>query len=405
MTFYLNKALRNLLLLLLSLYFAQGTFYSTGSIIAKFFLLLILLISSFYFIKSLLEKRIQKDFFYYAWGALLLVNTFGFFLEGNFGGIHLAQYRNILTALLPFFPFYYFASRGTLTSKHLRYFSLILLPIFIASFFSSRHDLMSQSLNNTENVVTNTAYLFVALIPYIFLWGKQKLIAAAGMVLLLFFIIQGAKRGALIVALMGCSIFIYYLLSSVEPKKRVRSFLVALVGIGLLAMYVYDFYISNEFLINRMQKISDGGSGRDFIYLNLLTNWYESNSVINYLFGFGFVSTIKYSGSGHLAHNDWLELLTNFGLVGISIYLLVFYAATRFIFDSSVQKEHKLIMLTIVLMWFLQTLFSMYYTTSSTAFTSILLGYLFGSHQYNKKKYIRKQITKGSGNENTLRNR
>src|SRR5690606_15155397 len=181
----------------------------------------------------------------------------------------------------------------------------------------------------------------------------------------------------------------------------------ALVGIGLLSMYVYDFYISNEFLINRMQKISDSGSGRDFIYLNLLNNWYESNSIINYLFGFGFVSTIKYSGSGHLAHNDWLELLTNFGLIGVSIYFLVFYAAVRFIYDSSVQKEYKLIMLAIVLMWFFQTLFSMYYTSSQTAFTSILLGYLFGSHQYNKKdkKTYASSITKGNGNENSLCNR
>ena len=175
--------------------------------------------------------------------------------------------------------------------------------------------------------------------------------------LLLFFIIQGAKRGALIVALVGCSVFIYYLLSSVDPKKRVQSFLVALIGIGLFSIYVYDFYISNEFLVNRMQKISDGGSGRDLIYLNLLNNWYESNSVINYLFGFGFVSTIKYSGSGHLAHNDWLELLTNFGLIGISIYSLVFYAALRFIYDPGVKKEHRLIMLAIVSMWFLHTLF------------------------------------------------
>lgn len=394
MTFYLNKALRNSLLLLLGLYFAQGAFYPTGSVIAKLFLLFVLLISSFYFIKSLLEKRVQKVFFYYAWGALLLVNTFGFFLEGNFGGIYLAQYRNILTALLPFFPFYYFASRGNLTDKHLRYFFLIMLPIFIASFFSSRNDLISQSVNNTENVVTNTAYLFVALIPYVFLWGKQKFIAIAGMLLLLFFIIQGAKRGALIVALMGCLVFVYYLLSSVEPKKRVQSFLVALVGIGLLSMYVYDFYISNEFLINRMQKISDGGSGRDFIYLNLLNNWYESNSLINYLFGFGFVSTIKYSGSGHLAHNDWLELLTNFGLIGIFIYFLVFYAAVRFIYDSSVQKEYKLIMLAIVLMWFFQTLFSMCYTSSKTAFTSILLGYLLGSHQFNKIRPVKHSRTK-----------
>lgn len=183
---------------------------------------------------------------------------------------------------------------------------------------------------------------------------------------------------------MGALVFIYYQVTTVDPKKRIKSSIVSITGVLLLIGFSYDFYISNEFLINRIQKIDEGGSGRDFIFLNLLNNWLESDSILTYLFGFGFVSTIKYSGTGNLAHNDWLELLTNFGLLGVFVYLSVFYALFRFLLYSKVEKEDKLMLLAIVLIWFLQTLFSMYYTVSTTVLTSVLLGYLFGKYHHNR---------------------
>ena len=382
MTIRLNSFLRDLLFVLIAIYFAQGAFYATGSIVFKLVLFLILSISSYCLIKSLSLKT-TKGIFYHALGALLLINTLGFLIAGSYGGIHFSQFRNILTALLPFFPFYYLAYKGYLTEKHLLRFFALLIPIAVATFYSSRSSILMEQLSDSENVVTNSAYFFVALIPYVFLLGKRKVLSALSMFLLLFFIIQSAKRGALIVGLAGSLVFAYYQLSIVGPKKKVRSYIAALVVISALFSYLYNFYLSNEFLINRMQNISDGGSGRDVIYSTLLNSWYESNSLINYLFGFGFVSVIKYSG-GLLAHNDWLELLISFGLLGVFVYLLLFYAATRFVLNPKVEKESRLIMLAIILMWFLQTLFSMYYTESGTALTTVVLGYLIGSYQRKK---------------------
>lgn len=383
MTINLHNVLRNFLFILIALYFTQGSLYATESIIAKSSLLFILLISSFYLIKSLLISN-KKGVFYYTWMALLFLNVVGFIINGSFSGAYFSQIKKILTALLPFFPFYYFAYKGFLVKEHLLRFFIVLLPIAVAGYYSSRNDILLESLNNIENVVTNKAYFFVVLIPYVFLLGKRKIFSISVLLLLLFFIIQSAKRGALITGIIGSLVFIYYQLTTINPKRRVPSFILSLAGVFLLIWFSYDFYISNDFLINRIQKIDEGGSGRDVIYSNLFSNWFESDSVVNFLFGFGFVSTIKYSGTGNLAHNDWLELLTNFGLLGICIYLSVFGAAIRFVFYSKVEREDRLMMVAIILTWFLQTLFSMYYTVSTTVLTSILLGYLFGNYQRNR---------------------
>ena len=238
--------------------------------------------------------------------------------------------------------------------------------------------------SDNENVVTNTAYFFVALIPYIFLWGKRKALSIISLVLLLFFIIQGAKRGALISAVMGVLVFIYYQLTTIEPKERIKSLIISILGILLLIYFSYDFYMSNDFLVSRIEKINQGGSGRDIIYSNLWNSWLESNNIFRYLFGFGFVSSIKYSGTTNLAHNDWLELLINFGLLGISIYLLLFSAVIRFVFCSNAERVDRLMMLTIIFIWFLKTMVSMFYTSDITIFNLVLIGYLLGKYQRNK---------------------
>lgn len=379
-----NNFFRNILFLLIAFYFAQGSLYQVGSIFAKLSLLMVLLISSFYLLKTSLIKS-KKSLFYYVWTAFLFLNIIGFAIEGEIDLIKFSELRNILTVFLPFFPFYYFAYKGQLSKENLIYFFIILIPIAVASFYYSRNSIITEQFNSNENVVTNTAYIFVALIPYVFLWASRKVISFLSLTLLLFFIIQGAKRGALITGIGGALVFIYYQLSAINPKRRVQGISLALIGVLTLIFFSYEFYLNNQFLIDRIENIEDGGSGRDVIYMNLINSWYNSDNTLNYLFGFGFLSSIKYSGTGHLAHNDWLELLINFGLLGVFIYFLIFCAAIHFIMRSKLGKEYRFTMLAIIFMGFIQTLFSMYYTSINTVFASILMGYLMGLQHYNQR--------------------
>ena len=105
MTLNLNNFFCKILFFFIVVYFCQGALYASGSSVAKISLLIILLVSIFYLIKVFLIKS-KKPIFIIAWSSLLIINIVGFLFEGVFSGIHYAQFRNILTAILPFFPFY-----------------------------------------------------------------------------------------------------------------------------------------------------------------------------------------------------------------------------------------------------------------------------------------------------------
>lgn len=380
------KFTRNFLLLLFLIYLAKGSLYPEGTLISKITLIIILIISTFYLLKTLFLTN-KKTTFYKAWTALLILNLFGYVFTGDYSNtFHNSMISEIIVASLTFYPFYYFSLRNGLHSKHLLYFFSIVLPLIILQYFANANQILSERISGNTDLVNNVAYTFVALIPSTFLIGKnKKLISFGAMFILMFFIIQGAKRGAIITGTFCLVSFTYYQLRTVSKKYKFRSYLFVFFAILLLSYYAYDLYESNQYLITRMQEVSKGdSSGRDFIYNNIFNSWYNSNSFINLLFGFGFAASLKLSGMQLFAHNDWLELLSNFGILGVLFYLFLFYSAFKALNNKRWNIDKKLMLFTILISWFLITLFSMFYTSSISFLYAIFLAYLFG----NKSNYL-----------------
>jgi O-antigen ligase len=129
-----------------------------------------------------------------------------------------------------------------------------------------------------------------------------------------------------------------------------------------------------------MEQLVEGNvSGRDRIYANIFNGWLESDSIMNLFFGYGFAGSRPLSGFDSYAHNDWLELLSNFGLLGVTIYFVLFYSIFKTIRNSSWGNDKKIIFLTIMGMWFATTLFSMGYTSMGGYLNAMMLAYLLGS--------------------------
>lgn len=272
------------------------------------------------------------------------------------------------------------------------YFFIVFLPLTIYQFLTNEQNLMSEL--NSDSVVNNVSYSFVGLIPFAFLI-RNKLLTYGVMVILMFFIIAGAKRGAITAGALGLILFMYYQLLTVSKKNRWRSYVLSLIGIIVLSYLAINFLESNELLIKRFESSREGdSSGRDLIYANIFNAWYNDNSVIHFLFGYGFAESINLSGEGQLAHNDWLELLSNFGLLGVIVYLYFFYAGYSSINNHSWTVNRKIIMFTTLSIWFLTTLFSMGYTSNEGCIRAILLVYLLVGSKNNLFKK----------NENTLCN-
>jgi O-antigen ligase len=374
-----TKISRDILVFLFALYYLQGSIYPIGSIISQICILLILLISGWYFVKTLLLEN-KNSLFFNAWTLLLLLNVLGFIFTADFSdSLRTSMFKNILGCMLTFYPFYYFATNDELKAAYLIRFFLIMLPITILQFYINENQAYMESYSDSPSVVNNIAYSFVGLLPFIFLFKKRKLIAGALMALIIIFIIQGAKRGAVIAGLIGLLMYFYYQMKTIERHNRIRGYFFATIFMFLLIAFAYRTYMNNEFLINRMTSITEGNySERDILYKALLYKWYHCDNVLNTFFGFGFAASLDITG-GTYAHNDWLELLSNFGLTGICVYLVLFYAAIKFSLNSELMKDKQIQMLTITMMWFFITLVSMWYTSLGYFTQTILLGYLIGS--------------------------
>lgn len=373
---------REILIFAIILYFAQGSLFPVGTIITQFAIIVILLISLFYCFKTILLDG-SKNLFILLWGFFILLNFLGYLIALDFANpYYLGQIKVILLFSLPLFPFYFLARKGEFKESHLLRFFIIMLILSVIEFNYNKNVIISNRISDNTNVVNNTSYYFALLLPYIFIF-KNRIISILSLFIILFFILQGAKRGALIVGLVGAAFYIYYNLTSISPKRRITNYLFTISGVLVSLFYLYDYFLNNEYLIERIANISEGGSGRDIIFINLLNNWYNSDNLFNILFGYGFASTLKYSGTGHFAHNDWLELLTNFGILGVGLYLLIFLNMMFMLFSKNLSYQYKFILISIIFMWFFNTLFSMVYTSYSGILLMVILSFLIAK-KYSK---------------------
>src|SRR5690606_4527350 len=147
--------------------------------------------------------------------------------------------------------------------------------------------------------------------------------------------------------------------------------------------FTAEFYMSNEYLLQRLEKIDfstgDGAGSRNYIYGSILDAWLTTENFLNLLFGFGFAGSLKLT-NGMFAHNDWLELLSNFGLLGITIYLSLFVSLFLYI-KYRMTGLNKIILFCIMSLWLISTLFSMNYISGSSYFQTIIIAYLVGNNE------------------------
>ncbi len=375
----LRRYIPDFILSLYALYYTQGLLYSQGSILSKTCIALILLISGFYLIKTFLLKS-NKSIFFYAWTALIVINLIGYFVKFDFSeGPVRDMFKSTLACLLPFYPFYYFSKKNLLKSDNLIRFLILMIPIIIFQYF--RNESLVQVMMDSDNasIVNNLGYSFTGLMPFVFLINKKKIISGLLMALLLIFIIQSSKRGAIIAGTFALLMYFYYQLIVIGKYKRISGYIVVPLIIVGLTIFVYRESVSNELLMNRMSSMIEGNtSGRDIIYRTLLNHWYDRDNVFNLLFGFGFAASLDITG-GSYAHNDWLELLSNFGLLGVLVYLTLFVSALTLYFNKLWSKEKRILLLTIMIIWLFVSMVSMWYTSVEGFMQASLLGYIFGN--------------------------
>lgn len=373
------------------LYYLQGVLYPEGCLVSQASIILFLLIGLIYYGKTVLY--VHKPFFVTVWLVFYFIQavTFLFSPKEVFGTVYeaigrvstLEQFKGISAFSFSFFVGYVCARKfGKVSENLLLYMGLAFFSLAFIRYFHTLNSLLSTL--KVDSVTNNGGYFIVGAIPFLpFVIKRNRVVGFVLLIVSILLVMFAAKRGA-IVCMLGavfCSVF-FYLKTN---KASIRTIFLSAILLVSFTVLIYYAYESNEWLMARMEFMEDNGiGGRGIAYPILLGHWYNDTNFWTMMFGNGSAQTVAVWGN--FAHNDWLELLIDNGLVGVLLYLIIFVGIIRFIYYSSLPPVWRLAGYLSILIWFLQSIFSMGYTSISNAEYILLLGILIGSEKLFLKK-------------------
>ena len=314
---------------------------------------------------------------------VLLNLVYYIFNIGDNTNLARTQIQGVLACFTPFFVAYYYSYKGKFLESTFSFLIPVLLVVYILSFYRMEV-IMSQQLNIESNIVNNVAYSFTRITPLLFYFNAKVIIATFILLIINLFVIIGAKRGAAISALLGDLGYLVFVLKNLGKARRFKKIIIiaALVGFVYGLTYLLQSY---TFLLSRF--IEDGASNRDEIYMSIWDWWTATNvNVIDFLFGGGIVYSANLTG-GMLAHSDWLEVISNFGLTGLIIYAVFIGALIYSILRFKANKD-KLAALVVIAMWLATSLTSTWYNTADNFASMMLIGFLLGKYNIQNRSTI-----------------
>lgn len=370
------------------LYYLQGVFYSSGGAISTGLLGINLLVSIYCAIKIWLMPNHPP----YIKGLNLLVLIFSIYgfahIINNPSMVHYAvsgmsmqsyvYIKNIYLSLLPIYAFYYFSLKGYLTAERLRWWAVVFCISCVVSYYSYMQHVLEQLLSSSEEITNNAGYLFLSLIPIWVFFRKKPLLQYAGLAFCMAFILMGMKRGAILIGGVVVLYLIWQIIKNARGKQRIIVILLTAVLAVAGFYFVIDMMTSSDYFIQRLEATKEGNSsGRDSLYSFFWTYFTEKADAIQYLFGRGANGTLEIYEN--YAHNDWLEIAVNQGLLGIIVYA-VYWKQLYSTWRQSTNIEAKTILALVGIIYFAKTLFSMSYGDMTYVCTSVL-GYALATYK------------------------
>ena len=283
-----------------------------------------------------------------------------------------SQIGNILYSMSAFLLFPYLGRRGVLTPGFFSITLILLASAGVAYYYNAQSVAAEILIGFDEDRFTNNAsVIFLFLLPSLFL-VNNNLLRYTLLAVCVFFIISSVKRGNILAAIIPIALLIWYSLRN--SKGSIWKTFIVLVAIVSLYYWGREWIIGNEYFYDRLDATLEGStSNRDLIYASAWDTWSHSDSIVTLLFGFGFDGTINHLINGYRAHNDWLEILVDYGVVGVVFYLSIFIA-----FYNTIRKQPdlqmKIILIAAVCIWFMKTLYSMGFSDEYLALIAMPIG-------------------------------
>lgn len=355
---------------------------------------LLLAISLVFVVKTFTSKCIEITGFHYS----LLFFMVMLVLYGLFSP-QLNKLPVMLYAVTPFFLFYYATYEGHLQHKHIQIMAVILTIIYAYEIYLGIFE-RTEKLAMFFSKPDNTGYSALYLIPLFALNLKNTknifFISVAFLLVLLSF-----KRGAMFMGAIAYILAIFFMVLGKKDFLKIAAeniIKVKFAVIVLSAIIIFGVIEYWDIIIYRFLAEKTVGSGREIFYRLIYNAWLEADW-INQLFGFGFFEVPELLswayGAPLYAHSDWLELLYDHGIIGLSIYSILLIA---FLKNKNKVKLYSPDLYPAYLMalwiWLLRSLVGGVYINKDSLILFLAIGFILGTTYKNKNNAYSEPIPK-----------
>ena len=207
------------------------------------------------------------------------------------------------------------------------FYIILLVPITILVLFSNTlRGSLSYGITRTGN---NLFFYILATLPWL-MTSRDRLFRLICVLFVLVMSVLTLKRSAMIISVINVIIFVfsnYYDRKGNEKKSVLLGTVTIVIGLGLLFM-AND--IGGGVAKERIDNIEeDEGSGRIERYEDVLRLIRDEGNVGAIIFGHGYRTVETELGESASAHNDFLEVMYDYGVVGLFLFLLIHFALIK----------------------------------------------------------------------------
>lgn len=313
-----------------SLELAQDSVGSNPGIISMVLFLLSI-------ITQLFSRNKHQTYFLRVW----IIWSIWLFIDINVFGLTSGGYSNYFrTVFCPMtFILFYYASLSSDKTEKIAFGGFLL--IYVLAYYLNIKNISKYSMlvAGEDTAISNLVYWCLTVVP-VLICNKKRWFQMAIIITMLFCVVITGKRSAFIS--MALIIVVYFLISNKERKKKLSNTVIIILG-SLVAFYVISRYASGSFygVLDRLNSINDDeGSGRVVLYNDVFDTMGNFN-FLDWLLGKGYGSILL---SRHTnAHNDALQMLFEYGIIGLVFYVfMLVYALKRLRILKRIKSEYYL---------------------------------------------------------------
>lgn len=259
------------------------------------------------------------------------------------------------------------------------------IRLMLSSYIFIGSMLTILTMTNTDNHQTSNSYLLLWSIPMLLFLYNKKFPIVFFMLIISSIVITG-KRGAIIALISLLAIFLLGAILSPAYKLK-RRIQITISSVVILCFGLLIFYNNSEFLLNRFSDTT--GSGRTIMYTGLV-NGIQDFTIDEFAFGKGIGSVGEYnnryfrSDRSISAHSDWLQLIFEFGFIGL---LIMFAYQFLFIKNITYLFKKKSDLFMYYLLFYTVFFFVSIYSTVLSHSGAIIFGITLAVFSVEKEKF------------------